>query len=77
MFDNLTKKLNLNQLSLILLKGFQIDEVSICPSSHISAQCRVLHFQTFVALISKQKLFKKIHPFQNHSFLFRFKHFRD
>ena len=43
MFDNLTKKLNLNQLSLILLKVFQIDEVLIYRSYHISAQCRVLH----------------------------------
>ena len=43
MFDNLTKKLNLNQLSLILLKVFQIDEVLIYPSYHILAQCRVLH----------------------------------
>ena len=39
-----TKKLNLNQLSLILLKVFQIDEVSIYPSYLISIECRVLHF---------------------------------
>ena len=43
MFDNLTKKLNLNQLSLILLKVSQIDEVSIYPSYHILVQCRLLH----------------------------------
>ena len=30
----------------------KIDEVSIYPSYHILAQCRVLHFQIFVALKS-------------------------
>ena len=43
MFDSLTKKFNLNQLSLISLNVFQIDEVSIYLSYHISAQCRELH----------------------------------
>ena len=65
MFDNLIKKFSVNQLSPILLKVFQIDEVSINLSYHISAEYRLLHFQISVALISECLYMSKMYDIVN------------